>query len=92
MQKSWNCIFVGTLFTPHQVDKLTHFSYSKTSVKWPLKIRQNKDLNKKCSLMKVESIAECSCNTFDLHYAIISIETQFLVILRVAVLHRFYCM
>ena len=33
--------------------------------------------------MKVESIAECSlgafCNTFDLHYAIIGLENQFLV-------------
>ena len=51
------------------------------------------------SLMKVESIAECSpwskrgafCNTFDFHLAIISLENQFLVFLRVAVLHRFYC-
>ena len=36
------------------------------------------------SLMKVESIAECSlgafCNTFDLHQAIIGLESQFLVI------------
>ena len=43
----------------------------KTFVKQPLKNRQNKDLNDNCSLMKVESIAECSkgafCNTFDLH-------------------------
>ena len=34
------------------------------------------------SLMKVESIAERSlgafCNTFDLHYAILGIENQFL--------------
>ena len=33
------------------------------------------------SLMKVEIIAECSnafCNAFDLHLAIIDIETQFL--------------
>ena len=42
------------------------------------------------SLMKVKNIAECStiCNTFDLHLVIISIENQFL---RVAVLHRVYC-
>ena len=38
------------------------------------------------SLMKVESIAECSllgafCNTFDLHYVIISLEKQFWVFL-----------
>ena len=31
------------------------------------------------------------CNTFDLHLAIIGLENQFLVFLRVAVLHRFYC-
>ena len=33
--------------------------------------------------MKIESIAECSlgafCNTFDLHYAIIGLENQFLI-------------
>ena len=46
--------------------------------------------------MKVDSIAECSvgafCNTFDLHLAIIGLENQLLVFLRVAVLHRFYFM
>ena len=31
------------------------------------------------------------CNTFDLHWAIICLENQFVVFLRVAVLHRFYC-
>ena len=31
------------------------------------------------------------CNTFDLHQAMIGIENQFLVFLRVAVLHGFYC-
>ena len=31
------------------------------------------------------------CNTFDLHKAIIGLGNQFLVFLRVAVLHRFYC-
>ena len=49
------------------------------------------------SLMKVESIAECSpevgafCNTFDLHQVIIGLENQFSVFLRVVVLDRFYC-
>ena len=44
------------------------------------------------SLMKAESIAECSfCNTFDLYKAIIGIENRLVVFLRVAVLHRFYC-
>ena len=51
--------------------------------------------------MKVKSIAECSpwnsgplgafCNTFELHKAIIGLENQFVVFLRVAFLHRFYC-
>ena len=43
------------------------------------------------SLMKVESIVECFCNTFDTHKSLISLENPFLVFLRVAVLHRFYC-
>ena len=43
----------------------------------------SKILMKNGSLMKVESIAEC--NIFDLHLAILGIETQFLVFLRVAV-------
>ena len=34
---------------------------------------------------------EAFCNTFDLHQAIIGLEKPFLVFLRVAVLHRFYC-
>ena len=42
------------------------------------------------SLMKVERIAEF-CNIFDLHLAIIGLENQFSGFLRVAVLHRFYC-
>ena len=32
------------------------------------------------------------CNTFDLHLVIIGLENQFVVFLRVAVLHRFYPM
>ena len=43
----------------------TYFLYSKTCVKRPLKI-DKKVLMEYGSLMKVESIAECS-NTFDLH-------------------------
>ena len=54
--------------------------YSKTCLKRPLK---TKVLKTNGSLMKVESIAECSlgafCNTFDLHLAIIGLENQFLV-------------
>ena len=32
------------------------------------------------------------CNAFGLHSAIIGLENQFLVFLRAALLHRFYCM
>ena len=44
--------------------------YSKTCVKWPLKIDKAKIVVTNGSLMKVESIAEpvgAFCNTFDLH-------------------------
>ena len=45
--------------------------YSKICLKWPLKIDETKVLKTNGSLMKLESIAECSlgsfCNTFDLH-------------------------
>ena len=48
------------------------------------------------SLMQVESIAECSPWSillyFCLHLAIIGLENQFLVILRMSVLDRFCCM
>ena len=47
--------FCGTSSGLHCLPK-----YSKTFVKRPLKNRQNKNLNDKYSLMKVESIAECS--------------------------------
>ena len=40
--------------------------------------------------MKVKSIA-AFCNNFDLNYAIIGHENQFLIFTRVAVLHRLYC-
>ena len=47
------------------------------------KIDKTKVLITNGSLMKVESIAECSlgafCNTFDLHSAIIGLENQFFV-------------
>ena len=46
-------------------------------------------------LMKVETLQNAPfgafCNTFDLHYAIIGLPNQFVVFLRVAVPHRFYC-
>ena len=45
--------------------------YSKTCLKRPLNNRHSNCLKTNGSLMKVESIAECSlgafCNTFDLH-------------------------
>ena len=47
------------------------YKYSKICLKMPLKIDKTKVLKTNGSLMKVESIAECSlgafCNTFDLH-------------------------
>ena len=43
-----------------------------------------------CSLMKVEKFAECSPLIFDLYKAIIDLEKQFSVFLRVTDLHRFY--
>ena len=53
------------------------------------KIDNTKILMTNGSLMKVDSIAECSrgafCNTFVLHLAIIGLQNQFLVFLRVAV-------
>ena len=47
------------------------WSYSKTCLKRPLRTDKTKVLKTNGSLMKVESIAECSmsafCNTFDMH-------------------------
>ena len=65
--------------------------YSKTCVKWPLKNRQlkTKIFMTNGSLIKVKRGA--FCNTFDLHEVINSLENQFLVFLRVAILHKFYC-
>ena len=71
--------------------------YSKTCVKWPLKNRQNKDLNDKwyinegrkyCRMLPLGAF----CNIFVLHLAIIGLDNKFVDFLRVAVLHRFYCM
>ena len=45
------------------------------------KINKTKNLKANGSLMKAKGMAECSlvafCNTFDLHYAIIGLETNF---------------
>ena len=57
------------------------YIYSKTCLKQSLKINKTKVFKTNGSLMKVESIAECSlgafCNTFDLHKAINGLENQF---------------
>ena len=54
-----------------QVNTCKALSDSKTCLKRPPQNRQNKSLKTNGSLMKVESIAECSlgvlCNTFGLH-------------------------
>ena len=55
------------------------------------KIDKTKILMTNGSLMKFESILDCSRNTFDLHEAIIGLENQFLILLRVAVSDKFYC-
>ena len=71
------------------------YMYSKTCLKRPPKIDKTNVLKANGSLMKVESISECSlgafCNTFDLHLTMICLENQFLVFSRVDVLDRFYC-
>ena len=52
--------------------------YSRTCLKQPLKKNKIKVLKTNGSLMKAESIAECSlgafCNTFDLHKAMIGLK------------------
>ena len=55
-------IYHGWMTRPGLPPYTRYKVYSKTCVKRPLKNRQNKDLNDKIngSLMKVESIAECS--------------------------------
>ena len=67
--------------------------YTVKPVKRPLKNRQNKDLNDELLPNEGRKYAQIGafCNTFDLHYGIIGHENQFLVFLRVAILHRFYC-
>ena len=42
----------------------TYTYYSKTCLKWPLKIDKTKILKTNGSLMKVENIAECSLGAF----------------------------
>ena len=62
----------------------------------PLKKDKTKILMTNDSLMKVESIAECShwsiMQFFWPALAIIGLENKYWIFLRVAVLHRFYCL
>ena len=55
----------------YNVTYTMYTEYNKTCLKWPLKIDKTKVLKTIGSLMKVESIAECSlgafCNSFDQH-------------------------
>ena len=68
--------FISTFCLSVKENSYIHFiqktTYSKPCLKRPLKIDKTKILMTNGSLMKVESIAECSplgafCNTFDLH-------------------------
>ena len=83
MRSHYHCHWTGSFHSMISYITLQYEPlYSKTCLKQQLKNRQNKDLNDKWySLMKVESFAECSfgtfCNTFDLHLAIIGLETNF---------------
>ena len=47
------------------------------------------------SLMEVKSIAELALgafyNTFYIYFMITELDNQFLIFLRMAILHRFYC-
>ena len=65
--------------------------YSKTCVKRPLNNRPNKALNDKLKLNEGQKYCRAFCHTLDLHPAIFGLKNQFVVVLRVAVLHRFYC-
>ena len=64
-------------------------SYSKTCLKRTLKNRQNNDLDDRRSKVLQNAPLGASCNTFDMHQAIVGLENQFIVFLRVAVLDRF---
>ena len=50
---------IGVIYNPLRAP-LEVKRYSKTCVKWPPKIRQNKILMTNVSLMKVKNFAECS--------------------------------
>ena len=69
--------------------------YSKTCLKRPLKNRQTKVLKTNSSLMKFESIAECSPWSILQYFWPALSDNQswklFFDLLRVAVLDRFYC-
>ena len=71
--------------------------YSKNCVKRPPKTRQNEDVNNKWSLNEGRTYCEMlqgehsAIHLTCIIKAIIGLETQFLVFLRMAALHRFYC-
>ena len=89
--------FVNSNAIGYTVSKLTNYSFYKCSDKVLIigatsytvkpvlsrhsKINKTKVFKTNSSLMKVESIAECSlgafCNTFDWHLAIMGLENQF---------------
>ena len=65
---------------------------SKTCVKWPFEIRQNKDLNNNWQLNEGQKYCKKVAILLTCIKRIFGLENQFLVsFLRVAVLHRFYC-
>ena len=70
------CIMNPKQEIPNKIKICSH--YWQMVAKWRSKVLQNAPLG-------------AFCNTFDLHYAIVGLENQFVVFLRVAVLHRFYC-
>ena len=90
----WAFIYVPNFVCEHMSSLCICNKYSKTCLKRSLKKWTKKVLTTNDSLMKVESIANCSlgafCYTFYLHLAVIGLITQFSVLLRVAVLHGFY--
>ena len=65
------------------------WTYSKTCVKWPLKIDKTKVLMTTGSLMKVKSIAECSLWSILQYFwpALVTDNRSW----KTTVLHRFYC-
>ena len=77
--KEWHSLFIINLnFFAEEKDRYLDCHTVKPILSGHSKIDKTRVLKTNDSLMKVESIAECSlgafCNTFDLHYAIIGLE------------------